>query len=194
MRSGTIRILLVVAAVGVGLVLMFMPRQSASSRSKVDGVELVQATDAQKAAEKVMNGMNPMEGIMELRAIVERDSMNIEAQLYLARFSVQSGQIDKAIERYEWITRLVPDSLDGWWELAQVQFESGNFPDAEPLFAHVLEMDPAVTNAMFFRGKCREMMGDSTGAIALYAAFLPYAPDTAIHTGVERIIANLKKD
>ena len=51
------------------------------------------------AVEKV-RGANPMEGILELKVFVEAETPNVDAIIELGRFSIQSGQMDKAKERF----------------------------------------------------------------------------------------------
>ena len=48
----------------------------------------------------------PMEGIMKVRAIADKDSSNIFAQEVLGHGSMYSGQYDKAIARFETVYRL----------------------------------------------------------------------------------------
>jgi tetratricopeptide (TPR) repeat protein len=68
----------------------------------------------------------PMEGIMKIREVVEKDSTNIYAQLMLARGSVMSGQYDKAVARLETVVRLQPKNIDGILMLADVYERMGN--------------------------------------------------------------------
>lgn len=49
----------------------------------------------------VQGGENPMQGIMMLRDILEEHPEKIEVHWHLAHFSVQSGQYEKAVERFE---------------------------------------------------------------------------------------------
>lgn len=54
----------------------------------------------------------PMEGIMKIREVADKDSTNLYAQITLAKGSLFSGQYDKAITRLEMVNRLKPDELD----------------------------------------------------------------------------------
>lgn len=72
----------------------------------------------------------PMEGIMKIRAVVEKDSTNIYAQLMLARGSVMSGQYDKAAGRLEIVNRLQPANIDAILMLADVYERMNNKTDA----------------------------------------------------------------
>ena len=55
---------------------------------------------------------NPMEGILKIRQVVEKDSTNVFAQMVLGHGSVISGQYDKAIDRFEKAARLQPNNLE----------------------------------------------------------------------------------
>jgi tetratricopeptide (TPR) repeat protein len=63
---------------------------------------------------------NPMEGILKIRQVVERDSNNVFAQMVLGHGSVISGQYDKAIDRFEKVIRLQPDNLEAIMMLAEI--------------------------------------------------------------------------
>jgi tetratricopeptide (TPR) repeat protein len=54
----------------------------------------------------------PMEGIMKVRAVAEKDSTNIFAQEVLGHGSMFSGQYDKAITRFETVYRLSKERAD----------------------------------------------------------------------------------
>jgi tetratricopeptide (TPR) repeat protein len=51
----------------------------------------------------------PMEGILKVRAVADKDSANIFAQEVLGHGSMYSGQYDKAIARFETVYRLSGD-------------------------------------------------------------------------------------
>ncbi len=57
----------------------------------------------------VSGSQEPMKGILLLREAVKADSTNLEAQLNLGFFSMQSGQYDKAIVRFENVLKIQPD-------------------------------------------------------------------------------------
>lgn len=62
----------------------------------------------------------PMEGIMKIREVVEKDSTNIYAQLMLVKGSLLSGQYDKAVTRLESVNRMKPGDLESTLMLADV--------------------------------------------------------------------------
>jgi len=63
---------------------------------------------------------SPMEGILKIREVVEKDSTNIYAQMMMARGSVISGQYDKAITRLETVNRIRPADIDAILLLGEV--------------------------------------------------------------------------
>ncbi len=69
---------------------------------------------------------NPMEGILKIREVVERDSNNVYAQLTLGQASLVSGQLDKAVERFQKVVALQPRNLEAVLSLADVYERQGN--------------------------------------------------------------------
>jgi tetratricopeptide (TPR) repeat protein len=62
----------------------------------------------------------PMQGIAEIRKVIDKDSTNAYAQMMLARGSLLSGQTDKAIQRLETVFRLEPGNLEAVLMLADI--------------------------------------------------------------------------
>lgn len=60
----------------------------------------------------VESGKEPMKGIFLLREVVAQDSTNVDAQLNLGFFSMQSGQYDKAVNRFKTVMQLKPEMLE----------------------------------------------------------------------------------
>ena len=69
---------------------------------------------------------SPMEGILKIREVVERDSTNVYAQLTLGQASIVSGQLDKAAERFKKVVVLQPANLEALLSLADVYERQGN--------------------------------------------------------------------
>lgn len=63
---------------------------------------------------------NPMEGILKVRQVVEKDSTNIYAQMILGQGSLLSGQYDRAIDRFEKVLNLQPVNLEAILLMAEV--------------------------------------------------------------------------
>ena len=67
----------------------------------------------------------PMEGILKIREVAEKDSTNTYAQMMLARGSLISGQYDKAIIRLESVNRQKPGNIDAILLLAEINERMG---------------------------------------------------------------------
>jgi tetratricopeptide (TPR) repeat protein len=53
----------------------------------------------------------PMTGIAMIREVAEKDSANVFAQLTLGEASLISGQLDKAVDRFQKVVQLQPENL-----------------------------------------------------------------------------------
>ncbi|MCW3116308.1 MAG: hypothetical protein JWM28_390 [Chitinophagaceae bacterium] len=73
---------------------------------------------------------NPMEGILKVRAVADKDSTNIYAQSVLGYGSMISGQYDRAIGRFQTIVRIQPDNLEAIMILADLYERKSDKPSA----------------------------------------------------------------
>ena len=60
----------------------------------------------------------PMEGIMKIKSVLDKDSNNVYALMTMAKGSLISGQYDKAVNRLESVNRIQPDNLEAIMILA----------------------------------------------------------------------------
>jgi len=72
----------------------------------------------QIAACYVEDGKDPMKGITLLKELEKTDSNNVKLQLTFAFFSVKSGQIDKAIKRFNKVLEIDPLFIEAYLHLA----------------------------------------------------------------------------
>jgi tetratricopeptide (TPR) repeat protein len=82
----------------------------------------------------------PMEGIMKIREVADRDSTNLYAQLTLAKGSIISGQYDKAMERLLIVNRHDPNSVDAILLLADVSERKGDREKAIHWYTESLQL------------------------------------------------------
>lgn len=78
----------------------------------------------------VEGSSNPMTGIMMLREVVTIDSSYIDAQVQLGLFAIQSGQLDKAIDRFNKILKIKPTYIEAYIYLGQINADMGNKTEA----------------------------------------------------------------
>lgn len=62
---------------------------------------------------------NPMQGIMSIREVVEKNPNNVFGQMMLGLGGKKSGQYDKAIERFLIVVKNDPNNLDAIFNLAE---------------------------------------------------------------------------
>jgi len=181
-------------ALTIAALLWAMPRQPLSSRERAVG-EANNQSDTLALALEMINGENPMEGIMLLRTLVEKDSTNIEAHMYLGLFSIQSSQLDKARERFDTVLRLDPGNHEALWQLGQLNFGEQRFEEAANNFRQLTKSahEDEYANAWFFLGRSLEFMGDTKAALECYKTFQPLNEDTAVANKLEEFIFELEK-
>ena len=68
----------------------------------------------------------PMRGVLLLRSITNEKPDDIPANMLLGRMSIQSGQFDKAVKRFETVLRQEPDNSEALYFLAQGYEGLGN--------------------------------------------------------------------
>lgn len=73
---------------------------------------------------------NPMEGILPVREIAQKDPGNIYAQMVLGMGGKRSGQFDKAIERFSIVVQKQPDNLEAIFNLAECYEAKGDKANA----------------------------------------------------------------
>ena len=69
---------------------------------------------------------NPMEGIMMIREVAERDPLNLYAQMTLGIGASMTGQFDKAIERFKKVIEHQPSNPEASLNLAEVYEQKGD--------------------------------------------------------------------
>ena len=182
-------------AVGVALVaiVLWLPRKSVDAEQlSVLPSEMVAADDPVEAAVQKVSGENPMEGILALRALAESNPPNVDAVVWLGIFGIQSGQFDKARERFSEALTLEPGHLEATWQLAMLDMEEGAYDRAVVGFETVMGEDSTYANGLFFTARCYEAMGKAEAALIRYNEYLPYAPDTVVANRVQDFITRLE--
>jgi tetratricopeptide (TPR) repeat protein len=85
---------------------------------------------------------NPMEGIAKIRQVIDEDSTNVYAHMILAKGSLISGQVDKAIERLQTVNRLQAGNVEAILMLAEVYERNGDKSDAATWYSKSLPHIP----------------------------------------------------
>ena len=67
----------------------------------------------------------PMQGILFLRSIAEEHPENFRAQYHLGRFSVQTGQWEKVIDRFTAVQSIDPNFVESYFWIGSAHFNLG---------------------------------------------------------------------
>ena len=133
-----------------------------------------------------------MEGILILKELADAQEPNINATFLLAQFSVTSGQLDKAVERYTQVLELDPNHIDATWELAMLNMKMGDLEEAVSRFEDCVDKDESLSNGYFFMAQCYDAMGRKGEALNAFKTYLPLAPDSVVAESVENFINRLE--
>lgn len=63
---------------------------------------------------------SPMEGILKIREVTQKDSTNVYAQMMLGKASLLSGQLEKAEDRFRKVIGIDPKNLDALLLLGEI--------------------------------------------------------------------------
>ena len=83
---------------------------------------------------------NPMAGITMLREVVEEDPENELAIYNLGILAITSGQLERALERFQNLIRINPDSPEGNFYMGYCLLETDQEKDAIPFFEKVITL------------------------------------------------------
>ncbi|OFY62541.1 MAG: hypothetical protein A3H98_04355 [Bacteroidetes bacterium RIFCSPLOWO2_02_FULL_36_8] len=86
-----------------------------------------------------MNGTQPMQGITLLKEVLEKEPLNEKAGFYLGAFSMQTGQYEKAVSRFEIIIKHYPENFTAYYYLAIAYQNLGNKEKSLPLLSQIIE-------------------------------------------------------
>lgn len=83
---------------------------------------------------------NPMQGILPVRAIADKDPGNVYAQMILGLGGKKSGQFDKAIERFLLVVKKEPENVEALFNLAECYEEKGDKANAVKWYEEVKKL------------------------------------------------------
>jgi lipopolysaccharide biosynthesis regulator YciM len=142
MQAGTKRNIAVAGALVLFMVFLLIPR---IPKAKADSVasQVTEVDDEVQEAVDMVNGEQPMQGILKLRDILEKDPKNIDAAWHLGQFSITTGQYEKAAERFEQVVDIdqgerYPEALVF---LGKTHATLGNTDKAKASFEQYIEIE-----------------------------------------------------
>lgn len=85
-------------------------------------------------------GSNPMEGILPIRQIADKDPSNVYAQMTLGLGGKKSGQYDKAVERFSLVLRKDPSNIEAIFHIAECYDLKGDKQNAIVFYEKAKEL------------------------------------------------------
>lgn len=153
------KIALIIGFVGLIVLLFSLPRTPAKQETEI---VLSESEQMISRALMLVRGESPMEGIMLLREVLEKDPENIDAHWHLGVFSVESRQFEKAVERFEKVCEL--DS----------------------------SLEPKYKEAYFYLGNLYANLGEKEKAIKNFYQLLSLNPNEELKSETEELIEQLE--
>lgn len=83
---------------------------------------------------------NPMEGILPIREVVQRDPGNVYGQMVLGLGGKKSGQFDKAIERFQAVLKIDPQNVEAVFHIAESYDLKGDKANAIAFYEKAKQM------------------------------------------------------
>ncbi|NND77391.1 MAG: tetratricopeptide repeat protein [Flavobacteriales bacterium] len=151
-------ILLVVGVILLTVLLFLIPRTPPNE------IEISESEETINKALVLVRGEAPMQGILMLRELAEKEPDNIDAQWHLGVLSVESRQFEKAIERFENVCTL--DKAD----------------------------EPKYKEAYFYLGNLYANLSRNEKAIDSFERLLKLNPDEELRSETEGLIKQLNND
>lgn len=134
-------LILILAGLGLLLGLYFMPVKPSSPPEEAEPTQLpsdggsaqpeqsAPASSSGSADEQVRDALQkmqsgdlpPMQAVLKIRGIAEEHPRNVMAQMTLGAMSIQTGQYQKAVERFANVLELEPKNASAWAQKGRAQ-------------------------------------------------------------------------
>ena len=85
----------------------------------------------------LVSSSNPMQGIMMLREIIQSDPSNEKVLVSMGRMSINTGQFENAVMRFETLISYYPEHMEGNFFLGVCYYETGQSVKAKAQFEKV---------------------------------------------------------
>ncbi|TPM38466.1 sulfotransferase [Mesorhizobium sp. B2-3-4] len=100
----------------------------------------------------------------------------LAASYFLALIDIETGWLDRALERLRLVTRQDPSSFDAVFALGHTFGELGQWPQAVNAYQRARTIKPQSTTARFALARALEVVGQLDDAIALFRDLANFAP------------------
>ena len=181
----------IIVSVALGLIVLFLllPIQPKSALDKAnspvaDSVKIQQAI-------QLVNGPQPMQGIQMLLAMVEENPKNVEAHFVLGEFAIRSGQMEKAVARFNTIIELQPQNTLAYIYKGEALMQMDSVQSALATFKSAIATDSTSDIALVYAGKMNEQLGNWKEAKVYYSQILRHNEDPIVRDSVNAFIKKI---
>ena len=181
----------VIVSVALGLIVLFLllPQQPKSAVDKANS-PIADSVKIQQAIELV-NGPQPMQGIQMLLSMVEENPKNVEAHFVLGEFAIRSGQMEKAVARFNTIIELQPQNTLAYIYKGEALMQMDSLQAALATFKGAIATDSTSGIALVYAGKMNEQLGNFSEAKTLYNQILRHNEDPIVRDSVNAFIKKI---
>jgi len=181
----------IIISVALGLIVLFLllPTQPKSAIDKAsspisDSVKIQQAIE-------LVNGPQPMQGIQMLLSMVEENPKNVEAHFVLGEFAIRSGQMEKAVARFNTIIELQPQNTLAYIYKGEALMQMDSVELALATFKSAIASDSTSGIALVYAGKMNERLGNWKEAKVFYSQILRHNEDPIVRDSVNAFIKKI---
>jgi tetratricopeptide (TPR) repeat protein len=180
-----------IVSIGLGLIVLFLlfPTQPKSALEKANS-PIADSVKIQQAIELV-NGPQPMQGIQMLLSMVEENPKNVEAHFVLGEFAIRSGQMEKAVARFNTIIELQPQNTLAYIYKGEALMQMDSLQAALATFKGAIATDSTSGIALVYAGKMNEQLGNFSEAKTLYNQILRHNEDPIVRDSVNAFIKKI---
>ena len=181
----------IIVSIALGLIVLFLllPQQPKSAIDKANS-PIADSVKIQQAIELV-NGPQPMQGIQMLLSMVEENPNNVEAHFVLGEFAIRSGQMEKAVARFNTIINLQPQNTLAYIYKGEALMQMDSLQAALATFKGAIATDSTSGIALVYAGKMSEQLGNWNDAKTLYQQILRHNEDPIVKDSVNAFIRKI---
>ena len=181
----------IIVSVALGLIVLFLllPTQPKSAIDKANS-PIADSVKIQQAIELV-NGPQPMQGIQMLLSMVEENPQNVEAHFVLGEFAIRSGQMEKAVARFNTIIELQPQNTLAYIYKGEALMQMDSLQAALATFKSAIATDSTSGIALVYAGKMNEQLGNWNEAKTLYSQILRHNEAPIVRDSVNAFIRKI---
>ncbi len=181
----------IIVSVALGLIVLFLlfPTQPKSAIDKANS-PIADSVKIQQAIQLV-NGPQPMQGIQMLLSMVEENPKNVEAHFVLGEFAIRSGQMEKAVARFNTIIELQPQNTLAYIYKGEALMQMDSLKAALATFKGAIATDSTSGIALVYAGKMNEQLGNFSEAKTLYNQILRHNEDPIVRDSVNAFIKKI---